>query len=289
MSRTSAARKETLASSPSSATSPEAANDTHVGDTLPEYVLSDAWRQRLRTEAVALDAALVRRLPGRAAERIAWMGRIQHAAWRDLDALAHVVFDGHPITRDELNTVGFRLEYLREVIALRGAPLTTLRDGTVDDPALRAKVRRCHTKLLRALRLRFVHDPDTLSLLRECGRWTSDAKLPLASDRILSFAQDSAVEAWLRALPRGEGSALDQLRALRPTWSLRLKGDAPVVDLVARVWTLCARSVTRIATVGRYLTADVADRRGVYAAYRAPRRTAPAVAQPVAPPVTPTP
>lgn len=289
MSRTSAARREAPAQSPTAATSPEAANDTHVGDTLPEYVLTTPWRERLRAEAMALDASQVRRPQARLAERIAWMGRIQHAAWCDLDALAHVVVDGHPITRDELNTVGFRLEYLREVVALRGAPVTTARDGSVDDPALREKVRRCHTKLLRALRLRFAHDPDTLALLRECGRWTSDAKLPLASDRILSFAQDPAVSSWLRALPRAEGAALDQLRALRPTWSLRLKSDAPPADLVARMWTLCASSATRIATVGRYLTAGVADRRGEYAAYRAPRRAAPTASQPVAPPVTPTP
>mgnify|MGYP000874505362 CR=1 FL=1 len=112
---------------------------------------------------------------------------------------------------------------------------------------------------------------------------------------LLALCERSAVEAWLRTLPRGEGHALDRLRVLQVEGCRRdrtRKGNARELrdaELVARLWALAQPTLRRLLRGGHYLTEGTPAQGRAYNAFPSTRAAKkPAPAQPVdGAPVTP--
>ena len=163
----------------------------NVAEMLPQYTVTTQEAARLRREAMALDAALVKPLPWDIDARLAWMERIQGAAWHDRDALARVAIDDSDrITPALVHDFGVRLEWVRgEVAAARNTTAVTAEQAAaLSTPALRARIEASHKKLHNALMYRFRNDDAQRTELRKAGRGRSRAKVSARSVLLLDLA-----------------------------------------------------------------------------------------------------
>lgn len=102
---------------------------------------------------------------------------------------------------------------------------------------------------------------------------------------LLAIFHGAELVKWLRALPKGEGAALDDLRALEA--ERKRRAELPVsavdaqgmpLDLAERAFSLAAESLADVLNAGRYLIDGVAARKGDYpgaSVRRAARRRPP--------------
>jgi hypothetical protein len=262
------------------------ANDAHASDPLPRFILTDARRAELAAEAARLPENVVKPLPAYLDARLRWMGGLLATAWTDQRELGLVPLGGgSPVTRAELLAFGDRLAYARESVV--GRSVTTVLDlSSLSDAALRRVARDAQQTLCRALPVWFFgkDDPATRSahaVVREVAAARAGKHVTPNTLKLLKVVdRDARIEPWLRALPRGEGDALDTLRAEHPEWVRReqlatskTQRPAPVDDRVLRAWALLGETLGRILQAGRYLTRSRSDRPRAYRAFARPAAT----------------
>lgn len=293
------AQRPTETSTPAAPQPP--ANDTATPEAPPVYALTDARRAGLRKRALKLVASSLRATPPRLAARVAWMGGVHAMAWRDREAMFRLTLDEEPITREELDAFGYLVEYLREFSAQRGfateasaeevAPDADADPAEMSDASLLEELRAQQSTLRRALVMRFTAVKTvrrTLAATRR-GRYLPSALR--SGTLLLTLSERRGIERWLRGLPRGEGQALDRLRALHAEGCRRdraRKSDAHEVrdtELVARLWTLAQPTLARLLRAGRYLTDGTPAQGRAYKGFRTPSRAKKQAATPKPQPV----
>jgi hypothetical protein len=283
------------------------ANDADADDPLPTCTLTDARRAELAAEAARLPANTVKALPAYLDERLRWMGGLLATAWTDQADLALVPLGGgSPVTRAELVAFGERIAYARETVV--GRAVTTASDlSKLSDTELRRVARAAQKTLCNALPVWFFgKEAEAVTNAREVIRAvdTAGAGKHVTSNTVKLLKvvdSDPRIEPWLRGLPRGEGDALDVLRAEHPEWVRREQLAAspqskpdPTDDRAARAWALVTEVIERVLQAGRYLTRARTDRARAYRAFARPTPTRKRVAKKNtsggdAPPVSPTP
>lgn len=258
------------------------ANDV-TQEPLPTYTLTPEMRQRFTQRAVAL-ANAPSRAPTHMNQRFAWVGTIHGRAWRDRNALVGLSFGGEPLTLDEIDELGYLIEFSREVFAQRGLmheapPAPANPDpATMTDAAIAEECRRHQRVLCDPLGRRFrkSQEPaDTLRKKREAVRTVvrSRGVGSVASNNVvlLALCDDPSVTAWLATLRKGEAHALTRLKALHPEWVRRIKqGETVVEDLPQRSWAMVMEITARVLEAGRYLIKGVPGREKDYPGF-APR------------------
>ena len=273
------------------------ANDARAEDPLPQFVLTDAKRAELDAQAARVPSSEVAPLPPYVEGRLRWMGGILATAWSDQDALSLVPLSGsNPVTRDEIIEFGYRIEYARDLTIGRSLvssnPLASLSDA-----ALRGVSRSAQKVLCNALPVWFYGRQGAAAeharkVIREINEAELSRDVTPNTVKLLAIIDgDAGIEPWLRALPRGEASALNTLRAEHPEWvrreQLAARGkDTPraVDDRALRAWALLAAPLDRILQAGRYLTHGRGERSRAYRAF--PRPAPSRTHAPKAPPPT---
>jgi hypothetical protein len=272
------------------------ANDAHAHDPLPTCALTDARRAELAAEAARVPAPKVKPLPAHLDERLRWLGGILATAWTDQADLARVPLGGEsPVTRAELVTFGERIAYAREAVVGRAiASPTDL--SKLSDTELRRVTRAAQKTLCHALPVWFFGKEaeavtNARAVLREVDTAKAGKHVTSNTVKLLKVVDgDARIEPWLRGLPRGEGDALDTLRAEHPEWVRREQlaaspqsKSAPVDDRAARAWALVTETLERILQAGRYLTRARTDRARAYRGFARPAATRKRVAKKSAP------
>lgn len=262
------------------------ANDARAEDPLPQFVLTDAKRAELDAQAARVPSSEVAPLPPYVEGRLRWMGGILATAWSDQDAMGLVPLSGSsPVTRDEIADFGCRIEYARELTM--GREITSPNPlASLSDVALRNLSRGAQKTLCNALPVWFYDRPGKAAehsrkVIREIREAELSRDVTPNTVKLLAIIDgDAGIEPWLRALPRGEGDALDTLRAEHPEWVRReqlatskTQRPAPVDDRVLRAWALLGETLGRILQAGRYLTRSRSDRPRAYRAFARPAAT----------------
>jgi hypothetical protein len=296
MPRTNAAPVRTQ---PDSTATHDPANDVTPSETARIYTLTAADRQRYTALALGL-TKFSRRAPTHMNQRFDWVSAIQARARRDQSALAQVSFGAAPVTPDEIDDLGLRIEFAREVFAARGLVHERSAASAGADPAamtdaeLAAECRQHQLTLCDPLvrRFRQSHEPAaTLRPKRKAAQSVARGRgvRLLASNNATLFAlcDDPAVTGWLPTLLKGESQALARLRELHPEW-VRRAGDATssvgapgVSDLAPRAWALVTEPLPRILEGGRYLVKGDARRARDYRGFQA-RKTRKAATKEIA-------
>ncbi len=246
---------------------------------VPVYTVTPEAAAKLRREALALDAVSVKTLPRGFDEYVAWVERTQGRAWRDQQILAKIPLDGGPVTRAEIDALGVNVEWVRQVSA--GEETSDVPSpaelAKLSTPQIAERIRGCHKLLHNGLMLRLKGSPEARKGLRGAAKGASKAKLSARSTLLLAHVATPGTEAALRALPCGEGAAIDSLKLLHPEWIARLKDDANEegrndVTLLERAVALIQPTLQRVLTAGRYLEKAMPERKGTYPGYRAPSK-----------------
>ncbi|MFO0647709.1 MAG: hypothetical protein U0326_15815 [Polyangiales bacterium] len=308
------ARANTVAqgSTHSAAPANDGAATTHdVSADKPRYVLTTAIRKRLLARAIAMGPSDVVALPTYASERLDWVAEIQKTAWGDCDRIAGLVLCGKVVTVEQIDEMGYRVEFAREVFdaaivnrvhdAVREASAEAAAEAKGDasveqlsDTTLRTRMSACRVTLCDALKRNL---PAGSSAMADVLRIRKDRRHARHAEHnrvLLAIFRDAELVRWLRALPKGEGAALDDLRALEA--ERKRRAELPVstvdaqgmpLDLAERAFLLATESLADVLNAGRYLIDGVAARKGDYPGFRPPRRAKTAVATPApAKPVT---
>lgn len=263
------------------------ANDVFTPGSVPSYALTSTDRQRCMTLALAL-TKFSRRAPTHMPQRFDWVGAIQARAWRDQAELARVSFGEAPVTPDEIDDLGLRIEFAREVFAARGlVPERPAAPAEADptamtDAQLAAECRRHQLTLCDPLVRRFRQSREPAAALRPRRKAVQSVVRgrgvrSLTSNNVTLFAlcNDPAVAGWLPTLLKGESRALARLRELHPEWVkragsvVRAQGSS---DLPQRAWALVMAPMPRILEGGRYLVKGDAQHANDYRGFR-PRKT----------------
>lgn len=244
---------------------------------VPRYIVLAALAAEFVRQAEALAVTDLKALPPRFDEYLSWMELIQARAWRDQLLLARVDpdDDGHPITVDEINTLGMRIEWVRTVVAAERASQGNAPDVTADvaaqmsTPMLAASVDEKLRALHTALMYRFRKTPERRVALRDAERTHTKTTRSARSVLLLSHFGTEAMERWVRSLPGAEGDALDTLRVLHPEWVQRVKADATAdttasVGLPERAFNSLLPSFNRVLEAGRYLERAIPGHAGTY-------------------------
>jgi hypothetical protein len=289
---TKVSKSDTPAIGAQGAANDAAARANDVGP-VPQYTVSTAAVAKLHGEAMALDPSAVKPLPRKVDEYLTWAEQIQGRAWRDQKILARVAVGGRPVTRAEIDALGVGIEWARAIVADERAGVVTPEGAAaMPTPKLAAQLEEHQRLVHNGLMLAFKNDPAKRRELGEAARVTSKAKRSARSALLLMHVARPGIEAELRALPCGEGAAIDALRVLHPEWAARLKNDAnereqSVVTLAERAVALLRPMLDRVLWAGRYLAKSMPGHEGTYPGFRVgPKRRA-KKPQPPKPPAAP--
>ncbi len=244
---------------------------------VPKYIVLAALAAEFERQAEALAISDLKALPPRFNEYLSWMEFIQARAWRDQRLLVRIDpdDDGHPITVDEIDTLGKRIEWVRTVLATDRASQGNAPDVTADiaarmsTPMLAASVDAKQRALHTALMYRFRKSPERRAVLRDAERAHTKTTRSARSALLLSHFSPEAMERWARSLPGAEGEALDTLRVLHPEWVQRVKADATAdaavsVGLPERAFNTLLPTFNRVLEAGRYLERAIPGHTGSY-------------------------
>jgi hypothetical protein len=211
---------------------------------------------------------------------LAWADALAKLAAADAAALATVPLDEGALSADEIARFAAGVALARQSAQTAGVlRLNTVATETDAERSLLWAVRADQRRVDRALQLRFADDRAGRAFLR--GLRQGDPSDPVDAlddtEKLLALADSDAHRAWLAALPKGEGAAVQRLRdALAPLRAavtrLRPSPDAAAQRaLFRRVLTVLVTTAGRIGRAGRYLTGDVPGRERAYAAFKRPK------------------
>ncbi len=263
------------------------ANDAPSGRT---YALTDAFRDRCRAAARAVPASALGdgSLPPHLDARFDWMDATINAAWRDRAQLSRVALDGTTISEATIDEIGVAVLFAREcvlqarveapsVVFVARAPVGQLSEAQLSDEAARAAQIVCDALVAR-VNVGGVSE-ERVRVQRPIVRSVREARSARgrrqAFEALIAYCAEGDCEAWLRAQCLGEGAALDRLRDAQREWGRRVRTGAADSnsarhELAVRAVAVAQQGVQRIAVSGRYLTQRDPERRGDYAAFRAP-------------------
>lgn len=246
----------------------------------PTKTTSPDAREAIIAAANALPEKEIHRPPRYVTQWLPWADALAKLAAADAAALATVPLDEGALTADEIARFAAGVALARHSAQTAGVlRLNTVATETDAERALLWAVRADQRRVDRALQLRFADDRAGRAFLR--GLRQGDPSDPVDAlddtEKLLALADSDAHRAWLAALPKGEGAAVQRLRdALGPLRAavtrLRPSPDAAAQrELFRRVLTLLATTAGRIGRAGRYLTGDVPGRERAYAAFKRPK------------------